>query len=62
MSSTDESETLLDHLAERINANGWRVISNLTRQPESNADELKMLIQRIPGRRKSEEPDPPEAA
>jgi hypothetical protein len=28
MSAADESENLLDHLTERINPNGWRVISN----------------------------------
>lgn len=27
MSSTDESENFLDHLSERVNVNGWRVIS-----------------------------------
>ena len=30
MSTTDESENLLDHLTKRINPNGWRVISNPT--------------------------------
>jgi hypothetical protein len=68
MSSTDESENLLDHLTERINANGWRVMSNTTRQPAPESDELKALIQtmqgrqRVPGKRKYEETDPPEAA
>jgi hypothetical protein len=68
MSSTDESENLLDHLTERINANGWRVISNPARPPEPEADELKALIQtmqgrqRVAGNRKYEEADPPEAA
>jgi hypothetical protein len=68
MASTDESENLLDHLTERINANGWRVISNPTRRPEPESDELKTLIQtmqgrqRVPGRRKMDETDPPEAA
>lgn len=28
MSVTDDSEDLLDHLTERINPNGWRVICN----------------------------------
>jgi len=41
MSTTDESENLLDHLTKRINPNGWRVISNPTRQPDPEADELK---------------------
>jgi hypothetical protein len=27
MTATDDSENLLDHLTERINANGWRVIA-----------------------------------
>jgi hypothetical protein len=68
MSAADESENLLDHLTERINPNGWRVISNPTRQPDSGADELKTLIQimqrerRSPGRRKVDETDPMEAA
>ena len=34
MSVADESENLLDHLTERVNSNGWRVISNPTRQPD----------------------------
>lgn len=68
MSSTDESKDLLDHLSERINPSGWRVISNPSRQPEPDADELKTLIQtmqgqlRIPGKRKLDETNPPEAA
>jgi uroporphyrinogen-III synthase len=68
MSSTDESENLLDHLTERINANGWRVISNPAWSLEPEADELKQLIQtvqgqqRVAGKRKYEETDPPEAA
>lgn len=31
MSAADESENLLDHLAERINLNGWRALRNPTR-------------------------------
>jgi hypothetical protein len=68
MSATDESENLLDHLTKRINPNGWRVISNPTRQPDPEADELKTLIrtmqkgQRSPGKRKVDETEPPEAA
>ncbi len=68
MSTTDESENLLDHLTKRINPNGWRVISNPTRQPDPEADELKTLIRRIqkggrsPGKRKVDETEPPEAA
>ena len=68
MAATDDSETLLDHLTERINSNGWQVISNPTRQPDPGADELKTLIQtmqkgrRSPGRRKMDETEPPEAA
>ena len=44
MAATDDSENLLDHLTERINPNGWRVISNPTRRPDPGADELKTLI------------------
>lgn len=68
MPITDESENLLDHLTERINPNGWRVISNPTRQPDPEADKLKTLIQTMqegqqpPGKRKVEETEPPEAA
>ena len=67
MSSTDESENLLDHVSERINPNGWRVITNPTRPPDPEIGELKSLIQtmkkqRVPGKRKIEEADPPEAA
>jgi hypothetical protein len=68
MSITDESENLLDHLTERINPNGWRVISNPTQQPRPEADKLKTLIQTMqerrqpPGKRKVEETEPPEAA
>jgi hypothetical protein len=68
MSRTDESENLLDHLTKRINPNDWRVISNPTRQPAPEADELKTLIQTIqkggqsPGKRKVDETEPPEAA
>jgi len=68
MSSTDESENLLDHLSERVNVNGWRVIGNPTRPPDPEAEELKALIQtvqkrqRIPGKLKIEEKDTPEAA
>jgi hypothetical protein len=46
MSSTDESENLPDHLTKRINANGWRVISNSAQRPEPEAIELKTLIQK----------------
>lgn len=68
MSITDESENLLEHLTERINTNGWRVISNPTRQPDPDADKLKTLIQTMQkrrqpsGKRKVEETEPPEAA
>jgi len=68
MSTTDDSEKLPDNLIERINANGWRVISNPARQPDPEADELKALIQTIqvgrrpPGKRKVENTEPPEAA
>ncbi len=68
MATTDDSENLLDHLTERINPNGWRAISNPTRQPDPEADELKTLIRtmqegrRPPGNRKVEEREPPEAA
>lgn len=68
MSATDESETPLNHLSERINANVWRVISNPTHHTESKTDELKTLIQtmhrrqRVLGKWKIDEADPPEAA
>lgn len=67
MSSTDESENLLDQVSERINPNGWRIISNPNRPPDPETSELKSLIQnmkkqRVPGKRKIEETDPPEAA
>jgi hypothetical protein len=68
MSTKDESENLLDHLTERINTHGWRVISNPTRQPDLDTDKLKTLIQTMQkrrqpsGKRKVEETEPPEAA
>ena len=68
MSITDETENLLDDLSERINPNGWRVISNPTQQPNPKAEELKTLIQTMQGgrlssdERKAEETEPPEAA
>jgi hypothetical protein len=68
MAATDESENLPDHLTERINTNGWRVISNPTRQPAPEADDLKTLIRtmqegrRPPAKRKVEETEPPETA
>jgi hypothetical protein len=68
MSITDESENLFEHLTERINPNGWHVISNPTLQPDPEADKLKTLIQTMqerrqqpPGKRKVEETEPPEA-
>ncbi len=68
MTTKDESENLQDHLTKRINPNGWRVISNPTRQPNLEAKELKTLLQtmqkrqQVPGKRRSEETDSPEAA
>jgi hypothetical protein len=68
MAAKEDSENLLDHLTERINPNGWRVIINPTQHPSPEADELKTLIQmmqegrRPPGKRKVEETEPPEAA
>ena len=68
MAATDDPDNLLDHLTERVNPNGWRVISNPTRQPDPGADELKTLIRtmqkgrRSPGGRKVDETEPPEAA
>jgi hypothetical protein len=68
MAATDDPENLPDHLTERINPNGWRVISNPTRQPDPEADELKTLIRtmqkgrRTPGGPKVDETEPPEAA
>jgi hypothetical protein len=65
----DESENFPDHSTARITPKGWRVISNPIRQPHSEADELKTLIQtiqqrhqRTQGKRKLEETEPPEAA
>ena len=68
MSAADASQNPLVHSTERINPNGWRVISNPTQQPDPGADELKTLIRtmqngrRSPGRRKKDETEPPEAA
>jgi hypothetical protein len=68
MAATDDPENLPDNLTERINPNGWRVISNPTRRPDPGADELKTLIRtmqkgrRSPGKRKVDETEPPEAA
>jgi hypothetical protein len=68
MSSAKESENVVDPLTERINSKGWRVISNPTRQPAPEADELKTLMrtvrtqQRVPVRWQLEETEPPEAA
>jgi hypothetical protein len=68
MAATDDPENPSDHLSERVNPNGWRVISNSTRQPDPGADELKALIRtiqkgrRTPGGRKVDETEPPEAA
>ncbi len=38
MSAADDSENLPDHSAERLNPNGWRVISNPTRRRDPGAD------------------------
>ena len=67
MGTADDSENLLEHLSERIKAKGWRVISNPTRRPDPQADELKTLIQTMQARRTSDKrkPDktnPPEKA
>jgi hypothetical protein len=68
MVATDDPDNLPDHFTERINPNGWRVISNPTRRPDPGADELKTLIRtmqkgrRTPGKRKVDETEPPEAA
>jgi hypothetical protein len=68
MAATDDPDNLPDHSAERINPNGWRVISNPTRRPDPGADGLKTLIRtmqkgrRTPGKRKADETEPPEAA
>jgi hypothetical protein len=69
MAIADESENLPDHSTERIAPKGWRVISNPIRQPDSEAVELKALIQtmqqrqqRTSGKRKLKETDPPDAA
>jgi hypothetical protein len=69
MTITDESENFPDHSTGRNTPVGWRVISNPIRQPHSESDELKALIQtmqqrqqRTPGKWKLEETEPPEAA
>ena len=69
MAIADESENLPNHSTGRNPQRGWRVISNPIRQPDSEAVELKTLIQsmqqrhqRTPGKRKLEETEPPEAA
>jgi hypothetical protein len=68
MAATDDPDNLPDYLTERINPNGWRVISNPTRRPEPGTDELKSLIRtmqkgrRTPGNRKVDETEPLEAA
>lgn len=67
MSAVNESENLLESLTERINPNGWRVISNSIRQPTPDGDELKTLMQTVPKqrtlvKRQLEETAPPDAA
>jgi hypothetical protein len=69
MAITDESENLPEYSTGRLTPRGWRVISNPIRQPDSEACELKTLIQtmqqrhqRTPVKRKLEETEPPEAA
>jgi hypothetical protein len=68
MSATDDPENPPDHLTERVNPNGWRVISNPTRRPDAGANELKTLIRtmqkgrRTPSGRKVDETEPLEAA
>lgn len=68
MTAADKSDVLLDHSTERIIPNGWRVISNPIRRPQPGADELKTLIRTtqkgrwLPGKRKMDETEPPEAA
>jgi len=68
MAATDDPDNLPDHLTERVNPNGWRVISNPTRRPDPGTDELKTLIRtmqkgrRTPNKRKVDETEPPEAA
>jgi hypothetical protein len=68
MAITDESEDPPEPLSERARARGWHVISNPSRRPDPEADELKTLIRgmrvrrRARGVRKADETDPPEAA
>jgi hypothetical protein len=69
MAMIDESENLPDNSTGRLTPTGWRVISNPLRQPDSESDELKTLLQtmqqrhqRTQGKRKPEEVDPPEVA
>ncbi len=64
----DEPESSADNSSGRAVANGWRVISNPTRQPCPEDDELKTLIrsmrerQQAHGGRRRGETGPPEAA
>lgn len=64
----DEPESPADNSPGRTVANGWRVISNPTRRPDPENDELKTLIrsmrerQQARGRRRGDKTDPPEAA
>lgn len=64
----DEPESPADNSSRRTVANGWRVISNPTRRPDTEDDELKTLIrsmrdrQQARGGRGGEETEPPEAA
>jgi hypothetical protein len=69
MSIADESENLSEHSTGRNPPEGWRVISNPIRQPDSESDELKTLLQTMQQRhqqthskRKPEATDHPEAA
>ncbi len=48
MTTKDESENLQDHLTKRINPNGWRVISNQTRQPEDTGPSSNLDTSQCP--------------
>lgn len=68
MAITDKPENLTNHSTGHLTPKGWRVLSNPTRQPDPEADELKLLIQtmrklrQVSGKHHAGEADPPEAA
>lgn len=64
----DEPKSSVDNSSGRAVANGWRVISNPSRRPCPEDDELKTLSrsmrerQQVRGGRWRDKSDPPEAA